>query len=455
MEIMFFNTLSRKKEKFKEIDKGHVKIYTCGPTVYNTPHIGNYRAYLTSDILRRILKFNDFKIKHIMNVTDVDDKTIKNSQIEKISLKKFTEKYTKIFLSDLNSLNIETPEIMPKATEHIEEMVEMIKELIKNKIAYKGEDGSVYYSISKFKNYGKLAKIKLKELKTGARVKHDEYSKETINDFALWKAYDSADGEVFWETEIGKGRPGWHIECSAMSRKYLGDGFDIHTGGIDLIFPHHQNEIAQTEAITKKKFVNFWIHNEWLLVDGKKMSKSLNNFYTLKSLEEKGFSPIHFRYLNLQTHYRKPLNFTFEALEASKNALENLKRKVLELKKRPLSGKEIPKIYHENFLSAINDDLNTPKALQVFWNLLEEKNLASKDKLSLLEKWDSVLGLGISEFEEEKEEIPEEIKKLVSERETLRKSKKYAEADIIRERIKEKGFLIEDTEGKIKVTKIK
>ena len=451
--LILYNTLTRKKEPFVPIKKSQVGIYSCGPTVYNYPHIGNYRAYLTADFLKRILQYNGFKVKQVMNITDVDDKTIRDSQKENISLKKFTDRYTKIFLDEIKTLNIEKPEKIPKATQHIKEMVALIKKLLNKKVAYKGEDGSIYYSISKFKPYGALANIKFKGLKAGARVKQDEYTKETASDFALWKSWDESDGPVFWKTEIGKGRPGWHIECSAMSTKYLGAQFDIHTGGVDLIFPHHQNEIAQTEAITKKKFVNYWIHNEWLLVDGKKMSKSLGNFYTLKDLTDKGYSPLHYRYLCLQTNYRKPLNFTLENMDASKNAYENIKRKFLEIKKQTHKGLDKTKEHESQFLEAINDDLNLPRALQVFHNTLDDFDFSPKKKIKLLEKFDSVLGIKVKDFKEEKSITPQEVKSLVIERESLRKQKKWAESDILRERIKELGFQVRDTPQGPDITK--
>lgn len=452
--LKLYNTLTRKKETFKPIKKGEVGMYTCGPTVYNFPHIGNYRAYITADLLKRTLKYNNYKIKQVMNITDVDDKTIRDSQKQGMPLKEFTEKYTKIFLEEINALNIDKPEVFPKATEHIKEMVFLIKKLLDKKIAYKGEDDSIYYSISKFKNYGKLANLKFKSLKAKTRIKQDEYAKEKVSDFALWKAWDENDGPVFWETEIGKGRPGWHIECSAMSTKYLGEHFDIHTGGIDLVFPHHQNEIAQSEAVTGKKFVNYWVHNEWLLVDGKKMSKSLGNFYTLKDLIDKGYSPIHFRYLNLLTHYKKPLNFTLENLDAAKSSYERIKKRIIELKAGEQKGNDFTEQYDAKFKKAINDDLNLPKAVQVFIKALDDLDFDSKNKFALLKKFDSVLGLKIDEMQETLLVLSKEVEFLVNEREKLRKNKMWAEADIIRQRIKERGYAIEDTSEGPKLEKI-
>jgi len=326
MALKLYNTLSRKKEVFKPVKKGKVGMYVCGPTVYNYVHIGNLRAYIFGDILRRHLKSLGLKVNHVMNITDVDDKTIRDSQKQGKSLKELANFYEKAFLEDLKDMNIEKPEVIPHATDHVKEMVALIKNLLAKGIAYKTEDG-IYFSIDKFKGYGKLSKIKLKELKEGAseRITKDEYDKENAQDFALWKFYDKKDGDVFWETEIGKGRPGWHIECSAMSSKYLGDSFDIHTGGVDLIFPHHENEIAQSEAANGKDFVKYWMHNEWVLVDGKKMSKSLGNFYKLKDIIEKGYSALDLRYFYLTKLYRQKLNFTWSNLDAAKTSLQRLK----------------------------------------------------------------------------------------------------------------------------------
>ncbi|MEM7825323.1 MAG: cysteine--tRNA ligase, partial [Candidatus Aenigmatarchaeota archaeon] len=332
MSLKLYNTLTRKKEVFKPIRKNEVRMYTCGPTVYDFAHIGNFRTYVWQDILKRWLLYKGFRVIHVMNITDIDDKTIKGSRSQGISLKEFTEKYTEAFFKDSESLNLLPANFYPRATQHIKEIVELIKILIRKGYAYKSEDGSIYYNISKFKSYGKLSKLKIKELKAGARVKLDSYTKEEAYDFALWKAWDPEDGDVFFETDIGKGRPGWHIECSAMSMKYLGETFDIHTGGVDLIFPHHENEIAQSEAATGKKFVKYWLHAEHLIVEGRKMSKSLGNFYTLRDLIGKGYNPISIRYLLLSTHYKQQLNFTFESLESAKNTVESLFNFLLKLK---------------------------------------------------------------------------------------------------------------------------
>ncbi len=439
MVLKVYNTLGRKKEVFKPIKKGEVGMYVCGPTIYNYVHIGNLRAYIFADILKRYLKFKGFNVKEVMNLTDVDDKTIRDSQKSGKSLKEFTKVYEKAFLDDINAINVETPEVMPKATEHIEEMVAIVKKLLEKGIAYKAENG-IYFSIKKFKDYGKLSKIKVKELKEGAsdRVSKDEYDKESVNDFALWKFYDKKDGDVFWDTEIGKGRPGWHIECSAMSSKYLGERFDIHTGGVDLIFPHHENEIAQSEASSgKKPFVKYWIHNEWVLVDGKKMSKSLGNFYKLKDIINKGFSPMDLRYLYLTKNYREQINFTWENLEASKNALQRLKNIIAGLK----DNKKINKNYLGEFEKAMDDDLNVPEALQVLWKLVRDEN--AEGKIQTIKEMDKIFGLKL--LEKEKIKIPAEVSKLVKEREEARKNKDFKKSDELREKITKRGYQIEDT----------
>ena len=444
MPLKLYNTLTRKKEIFKPIKKNSVGMYVCGPTIYDHAHIGNLRAYLFADILRRYFEFKKYKIKEVMNLTDVDDKTIRDSQKKKKSLKEFTLEYEKGFLEDIKSMNLELPEVIPKATEHIGEMVDLIKNLLKKKIAYKTEDG-IYFSINKFKDYGKLSGVKISELKTGAseRVGEDEYEKENAKDFALWKFYTKEDGNVFWETEIGKGRPGWHIECSAMSMKYLGKSFDIHIGGEDLIFPHHENEIAQSEALTGKKFVNYWLHNGWVLVDGKKMSKSLKNFYNLKDIVKKGYSPLHLRYFYLTKYYKQKFNFSWENLNAAKNSWQSLKNIISELKE----DKEINKKYLKEFEKAMDDDLNTPKALQVLWKLVRDKK--AQGKWGTIKEMDKVFGLNLFE----KEKIPKEILKLVKERVKARAEKDWKLADKLREKINKLGYSVDDTDKGSKIIK--
>jgi len=443
MTLKLYNTLGRKKQEFKPLKDKQVGMYVCGPTIYNYVHIGNLRAYVFGDVLRRYLKFSGFKVKEVMNLTDVDDKTIRDSQKSGKKLREFTEVYEKAFLEDIDALNIEMPEKMPRATEHINEMVAIVKKLLDKGIAYKADDG-IYFSIKKFKNYGKLSNIKIKELKEGAseRVAKDEYDKDSAHDFALWKFYDKSDGDVFWETEIGKGRPGWHIECSAMSSKYLGKTFDIHTGGVDLVFPHHENEIAQSEAANGKDFVKYWLHNEWVLVNGKKMSKSLNNFYKLKDIEEKGFSPLDLRYFYLTKIYRQQLNFTWKALEASKTALQRLRNIISELK----DDEKKNDMYLDEFKEAMDDDLNTPNALQVLWKLV--RNEKAQGKINTIKEIDKVLGLKL--LEKEKIKIPSEVKKLVKKREEARKNKEWGKSDELRDEIKKLGYQVDDTsEGSV------
>ena len=439
-----YNTLTRKKEEFKPIKKGEVGIYSCGPTVYNLVHIGNLRAFIFYDLLRRYLKFSGYKVTQIMNLTDVDDKTIKGSQAEKKSLKDFTSYYSELFFKNLLELNIEKFEVYPKATEHIQEMVDVIKKLEEKGYAYKTDDG-IYFKISKFKNYGKLANIKKENLKAGAsgRVKTDEYKKEQAEDFVLWKFWKPEDGDVFWETEIGKGRPGWHIECSAMSSKYLRQPFDIHTGGIDLVFPHHTNEIAQSEAATGKKFVNYWIHNAHLLVNGEKMSKSLGNFYTLEDLKKKGYEPSTARFFFLSSHYRQSLNLTFEALDGAKEAVERIRNFVSSAKGKEDHPEMLELITRKDveFKEAMNDDLNTPKALAATFNFIKEANKlgAGEKAANFIKKIDSILGILKDE-----EEAPEEVKKLAEERKEAKESKDWKKSDKLRDKIKELGWEVRD-----------
>ena len=442
MPLKVYNTLTRKKQEFIPIQKDKVRMYSCGPTVYNYAHIGNLRTYTFNDILKRSLEFLGYKVTHVMNITDVDDKTIKGSKKEKVSLDKFTRKYEKIFLDDINSLNIIQPDQIIKATESIEDMVKIIKDLIDKGYAYKTDDG-IYFSISKFKNYGKLAQLeKSKSDSKKSRIRNDEYDKENAQDFALWKFYTREDGDVFWETDIGKGRPGWHIECSAMSMKVLGPSLDIHTGAIDLIFPHHTNEIAQSEASTGKQFVKYWMHGGFLTMKDSKMSKSLGNVFYLKDLSEKGFSPMSFRYLCLTSHYRAPLIFSIENLEAAQNSYNRLRNISENIKDDGKLNKE----YLEKFKSSIEDDLDMPNALQILWKLVRDEKAQGKYKT--IKKMDEVLGLKL--LEKEKIKIPKEIQDLVKEREQARKDKDFKLSDKLRDKILGLGYSISDTkEGPI------
>ncbi len=443
--INLYNTLARKKQTFKPLRGKNVGIYTCGPTVYNFAHLGNLRTYIFEDILRRVLKYNSYKVKQIMNITDVEDKIIKKAQQEKKNINQITKPYAKIFLEDLKKLSIEKAEKYPLATKHIKEMIALISGLIKKGIAYKGEDGSIYFNIQKFKNYGKLSQLQKREIKIGARVSADEYNKEQAQDFVLWKTKKL--NEPFWKSPFGDGRPGWHIECSAMAMKYLGKTFDIHAGGVDLIFPHHENEIAQSEAATGKKFVNYWLHGEHLLVNNEKMSKSLGNIYTLRDLEQKNFNPLAFRYLVLTSHYRSKLNFTWESLQAAQNALNNLHNEMIiinaDKKSASISENQRKLAYEKQFLDAINDDLNTPKAIALVRKIVKDKNLSSNAKKSLVLKLDKALGLGLKNVKSEK--IPLKIKQMADERDKLRANKQFIPADLLRKKIEELGYIVEDT----------
>lgn len=451
MPLKFYNTLNREKEIFTPIDPPNVDFYSCGPTVYNYAHIGNYRAYIFADILKRVLLYEGYKIKHIMNLTDIDDKTIRESQKEGKTLKEFTEFYTEEFFKDIKALNILEPTKFTKATNYIPEMVEIIKKLLDKKLAYKSADGSIYFDIKKFKNYGALSHIILEEQKenAGGRIKKDEYEKENAQDFALWKAWDAQDGNVFWETELGKGRPGWHIECSAMSMKNLGEQIDIHTGGVDNIFPHHENEIAQSEGATGKQFVKYWMHNEWVLVDQKKMAKSFNNFYTLRDLIAKNINPLAYRFWLLMANYRTRVNFVWEALEGAETALKRLYGLYLELGDE--MG-EIHKEYQNKFKEYLEDDLDTPRALSLLWDVIKDENMSNGDKKATILDFDKVLGLG---FENLKHEIiPAKILKLAKEREATRKNKDFKKSDEIRKEINSLGYEVKDTPEEQKISKI-
>ncbi len=455
MGLRLFNTLTRQKEDFVSIEPGMVRMYTCGPTVYDFAHIGNFRAYVFADLLKRYLRYKGYEVKQVMNLTDIDDKTIRGSQREKISLIEYTKRYKEAFFQDIKALNIELADIYPEATAHITDMVSLVRALSNKGHAYQIA-GSAYFKISTFPSYGKLSKMKMEDLKAGTRISKDEYEKEEIGDFALWKAWDEKDGEVFWETEIGKGRPGWHIECSAMSMKYLGKHFDIHTGGVDLIFPHHENEIAQSEGATGEKFVNYWLHNEHLLVEGRKMAKSFGNYFTLRDILSRGYNPIAIRYLLLATHYRQQLNFTFEGLDGAKNALQRLYDFMDRLKgiKSQKSHPEVAEILQEaqkGFEESLDDDLNTSSALGKIFDLVKEINrfmdegdFSSQDAektLDLMQRFDSVLGI----LKREELKLDEKITELIRKRNLARKEKKWEEADKVRKEIESLGIILEDT----------
>lgn len=462
--MLVYNTLSRKLEHFKPLENNHVRMYCCGPTVYNYAHLGNLRAFTFYDIVRRTLIHKGYKLTFVMNLTDVDDKTIKGSQREGISLKEFTERYTQIFFNDLETLNIKKADIHPRATEHIKEMVNLIRRLMNLGIAYKGADGSIYYKVSAFKEYGKLSHMDISQLKAGAsgRVNADEYAKDQVFDFALWKAWTPEDGDVYWDTEIGRGRPGWHIECSAMSMKYLGESFDIHCGGVDLVFPHHENEIAQAEGATGKPFVKYWLHNAHILVNGQKMSKSLGNFWTLKDVLERGVKPEAVRYLFVSSHYREQLNLSMEALEAAQNSVNRIFEfmRNLDLVKNEYNNPDVKQIIDDaksKFDMALENDFNTPQAIAVVFDFIKEINILMNenslgvDNAREVKKgmfyFDEVLGI-LDYMKRKEEQLPipkEEIERLIAERNEARKRKDFAKADEIRNKLKEKGIFLDDT----------
>ncbi|QQG46361.1 MAG: cysteine--tRNA ligase [Candidatus Niyogibacteria bacterium] len=444
--MKLFNFLTRKTEIFKPAKGKIARIYACGPTVYNFAHIGNLRTYIFEDIMRRAMELDGFKVKLAMNITDVDDKIIREANKARKTIFEFVQPYERAFFEDLKLLNIKPADIYPKATGHVKEMTGLINKLLKRGLAYES-DGSIYFDISKFKNYGRLSRIKPLNLKTlkqsrRSRIDADEYSKDEIEDFVLWKTAKA--GEPFWPVKFRlgnsppkliKGRPGWHIECSAMSAKYLGTTFDIHAGAVDLLFPHHENEIAQSEGATGKPFVRFFVEGEHLLVDGGKMSKSLGNIYTLRDLEKRGFDPLAFRYLVLASHYRSKLNFTWNSLKAAKNALERIKNKILEIGQSTRIKNNLK--FRDAFKKLILNDLDTPKALAVFWKNFNELSLA--DIL-----WaDRILGLNLEVLKPLN--IPAEVKKLAQDREKARKVKDWKKADQIRAEIQKLGWSLDDT----------
>ncbi|TSC70965.1 MAG: cysteinyl-tRNA synthetase [Parcubacteria group bacterium Gr01-1014_46] len=435
MKIFLQNTLTGEKEEFKPLKEGVVKMYNCGPTVYDYAHIGNFRTFIFSDILRRMFEYNNYKVDAVMNITDVDDKTIKRSQSEGVSLQTLTRKYEDLFFKDLASLNIERFPKTPRATESIPEMISLIEKMLENGTAYKSSDG-VYFDIKKSVGYGKLANLKL-ENETKERIVNDEYDKENARDFSLWKFYDEKDGDVVFDAPFGKGRPGWHIECSAMSMSNLHtETIDIHTGGSDLIFPHHTNEIAQSEAVTGKTFVKYWMHSGFITVDGKKMSKSLGNIFTLENLKEKNIESLAYRYFVLGAHYSTLLNFTWETLDGAQTALRRLREKVTSF---PDGGK----VVETEFNTFINDDLDTPKALALIWDLIKDDSISNEDKRATILDFDRILGLKLDK--KEVIEIPDEVKGLINERDKARASKDFAKSDELRQKIESLGFEIKDT----------
>jgi cysteinyl-tRNA synthetase len=458
MSIRFYNTLTRQMEEFTPREAGKATIYSCGPTVYDRAHIGNFRAFLFCDLLRRYLKYRGYDVYSLMNITDVDDKTIRNAHKQGLTLREFTDRYTQAFFDDCNALNIQPASFYPRATDHVPEMISLVEKLVARGHAYEA-DGSYYYKVDTFPSYGEFARLDTSGMRLGERVANDEYEKEDIRDFALWKGWDEKDGDVYWNDHLAKGRPGWHLECSAMSLKYLGEDFDIHTGGIDLVFPHHQNEIAQTEGVTGKRLARYWLHNEHLLVEGAKMSKSLGNFYTLDDLTKMGWKPREIRYTLMAGHYRMQLNFTFAGLEAARAALDRLDCCVQNLRLAQGSGgiAELEAILtkHEaDFQAGLDDDLNYPNALAAIFNLIRDLNtLCAAGKFgpseaefaeAALRRLDSVLGF----LELDKvEESDAEIDALIEARNQARQSKNWAEADRIRKVLSECNIVLEDRAG--------
>ena len=462
MPIQFYNSLTHRVEPLEPIHPGKIGMYTCGPTVYNYAHIGNFRCYAFEDILKRTLLASGLKVRHVMNLTDVDDKTIRGSQAEHLPLGEFTRKYKDAFFQDIKTLRMIPADVYPAATETIPEMIELIQKLFDKGIAYQAEDKSVYFSIAKWPHYGQLVKIDRDAMRVGVRVKMDEYAKDSMADFALWKACDQADGDVWWDSPWGRGRPGWHIECSAMSSKYLGKTFDLHCGGVDNMFPHHEDEIAQSEAANGCRFVNMWMHCAHLMVENQKMSKSLGNFYTLKDILDKGYSGREIRYVLIGTYYRQSLNFSFQALEEARGNLQRIdafRERLQDVAKHGAEGDATPEqaaAFEKAgaaFLAALQDDLNVSAGLGVLFDFLRESNreldagaftaAAARGALEALGKMDEVLAVMEPDASELK--VPEEIQKMADERQAARAAKDWAKADLLRKAIDEAGWIVKDT----------
>ncbi len=466
MAFRIYNTMSRAKEELVPLDGQHVRMYTCGPTVYNYAHIGNFRAYMFEDLLRRYIKFCGFKVTQVQNLTDVDDKTIRASIEQGLPLKEYTRTYIDAFFADLAKLNIEPAEHYPAATDYIPEMIALIEQLFEKGYAYQSDDGSVYYSIDKFAEYGKLARLDREGMQSGARVDQDEYDKDNAADFALWKAYVPEDGDVVWDSPWGRGRPGWHIECSAMSMKLLGESFDIHTGGVDNIFPHHEDEIAQSEAATGKPYSKYWMHCGYLVVDGKKMSKSLGNFHTLREVLDMGYSGREVRYELLSGHYRQSLNFAFKSLDANRAALKRLDEFHANIKEaigNESTPGELPEWVAETrakFAEAMDDDMNISGAMASIFDTVHAGNkamaeapISGKQALAVSRLWqelDTVLGI----LEPPEEEISAEVAALLEARTAARAEKEWAESDRIRDALVELGWTVKDTPEGPKLRKL-
>jgi len=472
MALKIYNTLTRKKEEFVPLKKGEVGMYVCGPTVYNYIHIGNARPFVIFEVVRRFLKFKGYKVKYIQNLTDIDDKMINKAKELKITVSQLAEKFIREYFIDADSLNIERADVHPRATEHIKEIIELVKGLEEKGYAYE-IDGDVFFDVSKFKDYGKLSGQNIEELQDGARVEVDERKKESI-DFSLWKK--AKEGEPCWESPWGKGRPGWHIECSAMSMKYLGKSFDIHAGGSDLIFPHHENEIAQSEAYTNQQFVKYWMHNGYLCLNNQKMSKSLGNIMKVRDISQKYKEEI-IRYFILSAHYRSPLNFSEEQLQQAESSLQRLNNIIFNVKHLLKQDKfrkskdkndnlilEKRRENEQKFIEAMDDDFNTPVALSRLFGFAREVNIylsspeqKNKEVLEEIIKFYQELAgklLGILKDFDQEESFEQEIKKLIEDREEARKEKNWVKSDQIRVKLQEKGILLEDTPNGVRWKKI-
>jgi cysteinyl-tRNA synthetase len=469
MPLQFFNTFSRQIEEFEPRDPSArpIRMYTCGPTVYSRAHIGNFRAYIFEDLLQRHLELRGYKIHRVMNITDVEDKTIRGAREAGVPLQKFTEQFKEAFFEDADTLRIKRANEYPAATDqhYITRMIEMISALISKGLAYQADDKSVYFRINKFPDYGKLAHFDLTQLQSTGRVKHDEYDKEHIGDFALWKAWDEADGDVKWDSPWGLGRPGWHIECSAMSTALLGDQIDIHCGGVDNIFPHHEAEIAQSEGVTGKKFVRYWLHCAHLLVDGQKMAKSLGNFYTAPDVLAKGYTGRELRYALLRVHYRVPLNFTWEGMNEARESLGRIGEWLARLREVTAKGNALRPTSNvqrrtQKFEDALDDDLNISAALGFLFESIRETNRAMDQNEmdaatanAWLDSWKRINS--VLELEAETDiAVPHEVAQLADERENARREKNWKRSDELRDRISALGWDVRDTKDGPKLTRV-
>ena len=458
MSIQFYNTINRKKVEFEPITLGTVKLYTCGPTVYDTAHIGNFRTFLFEDLLKRFLIFKGYEVYHVMNITDVDDKTIKRANKEGITINELTLKYTEEFMNDIKSLKILPANKYPRATDHIDEMIKMIQALEENGYAYETEDHSVYFRLDAYDSYGQLTQIDLTQQRANERIINDEYSKDNPQDFALWKARDDDDGKIYWESPWGRGRPGWHIECSAMSIKYLGNHFDIHCGGVDNIFPHHENEIAQSVSATQEPFVNYWMHSEYLQIQGDRMSKTLGNYYKISDLISEGFTAEEIRFTLLNAHYRSKLDFSLKQKQEARTTIQRItdfQQRLLELKDSSQTESSIPDEFEE-FVAALDDDLDTPKAFAIFFGWIRSMNkLLDRGEfkfsqinggLDFIEIFDDLFAII-----PDAESIPQNIYDLIKKREKARLKQDWKTADKIRNQLYQEGWLVADSPSGPKV----